>query len=75
MKLIIQCVLFALLLSLSFSSFGHPQHGHGHGHDLWSNEILHTIYHVSIFSLFSIGVFLLTKVITKKCNRSNKEYL
>jgi hypothetical protein len=75
MKLIIQCVLFALLLSLSFSSFGHPQHGYGHGHDLWSNEMLHTIYHVSIFLLFSIGVFLLTKVITKKCNRSNKEYL
>jgi hypothetical protein len=73
MKLIIQCVLFALLLSLSFSSFGHPQHGHEH--DLWSNEILHTIYHVSIFSLLSIGVFQLTKVITKKCNRTNEEYL
>ena len=73
MKPIIQCVLLALLLSLSFSSFGHPQHGHEH--DLWANEILHTIYHVSIFTLFSIGAFLLAKVITKKCNRTNKEYL
>ena len=73
MKPIIQCILFTFLLSLSFYSFGHPQHGHEH--DLWTNEILHTIYHVSIFSLFSIGVFLLTKVITKKCDRTNKEYL
>jgi hypothetical protein len=69
MKLIIQCVIFILLLSPSFYSFSHPGHEHSH----WTSELLHSAYYVSLFALLSTCVFLLTKVMIKKRNNTNKE--
>jgi hypothetical protein len=71
MKPIIQCVIFTLLLSPSFYSFSHPGHEHSH----WSSDFLHTAYYVSLFALLSTGVFLLTKVMIKKRNNTNKEHI
>lgn len=71
MKPIIQCVIFTLLLGPSFYSFSHPGHEHSH----WSSDFLHTAYYVSLFALLSTGVFLLTKVMIKKRNNTNKEHI
>ena len=71
MKPIIQCVIFALLLSPSFYSFSHPGHDHSH----WSSDFLHSAYYVSLFALLGTGVFLLTRVMSKKRNNTNKEHL
>jgi hypothetical protein len=71
MKPIIQCVILTLLLSPSFYSFSHPGHEHSH----WTSDFLHTAYYVSLFALLSTGVFLLTKVIIKKRNNTNKEHI
>ena len=70
MKPIIQSVIFILLLSTSFYSFSHPGHEHSH----WASDFLHTAYYVSLFGLFCIGIFLLTKVIIKNHNNTNKEH-
>ena len=71
MKLVTQYIVFALLLSPSFYAFSHPGHEHSH----WTSDFLHSAYYVSLFSLLSIGVFMLTKVMIKKRNNPNKEHL
>jgi hypothetical protein len=71
MKPVIQYVVFALLLSTSCYSFAHP----GHEHGIWTSDVLHIVYYVSLFALLSSSVFLLVKVVTKKRNSTNKEYL
>ena len=70
MKPVIQYVVFTLLLSPSFYSFAHPGHEHSH----WTSDLLHTVFYVSLFALLSIGVFLLSKVMNKKRNHTNKEH-
>ena len=70
MKPVIQYVIFALLLSPSFYSFSHPGHEHSH----WTSDYLHIAYYVSLFALLSISVFLVTKIMTKKRNSTNKEH-
>jgi hypothetical protein len=71
MKHFIKCIIFTLLLSPSFYTFAHP----GHDHNNWTSDFLHTGYYVSLLLLLSIGVFLLTKVMIKKRNSTNKEHL
>lgn len=71
MKPVIQYVIFALLLSPSFYSYSHP----GHDHSVWTSDFLHSAYYVSLFALVSTGIFLLTKVMIKKRNSTNKEQL
>lgn len=70
MKPVMQYVIFALLLSPSFYSFSHPGHEHSH----WTSDFLHTVYYISVFAVLGIGAFLLTKVMIKKRNNTNKEH-